>query len=165
MRMASGDMPKSTPALLPYRKSLAGSLLAAREAVMAPIRPSLREAGVTDQQWRVLRVLADEESIDASGLAQAALLHAPSVTRILRELRDRGLIERQSDAKDARRSIIAITTEGRKLVRTTADVTRKMLDEYTERFGVERIAALRSELAAFTTAIAAMAPDSGAAKR
>ena len=84
-----------------YRISIAGTLLAAREAVMAPIRPELRAANVTEQQWRVLRVLADQGSLDAAALAAAALLHAPSLTRILKELTQRGLIARHPDPEDA----------------------------------------------------------------
>lgn len=80
-----------------YTESIAGSLLAAREAVMAPIRPHLRASNVTEQQWRVLRVLADATSLDARGIAEAALLYAPTVTRILKELGERKLIIRHID--------------------------------------------------------------------
>ena len=38
-------------------RNLPRLLLQAREAVMAHTRPSLREHGLSDQQWRVLRVL------------------------------------------------------------------------------------------------------------
>lgn len=139
--------------LLPYRNSLAGTLLAAREAVMAPIRPFLRAAGVTEQQWRVLRVLADEEHIDPSRLAEAALLHAPSVTRILKELVDRALIERRQDPVDGRRSILALTAQGKELVARTAQHTLAMIDQFDGRFGEERIARLRAELAEFAATI------------
>ena len=99
--------------LSPYRDSIAGSLLAAREATMAPIRPLLRAANFTEQQWRVLRVLSDEGPLDIATLATRAMLHGPSLTRILKELGDRGLTHRQLDAKDRRRSIIEITATGR----------------------------------------------------
>lgn len=143
----------SSLSLAPYPQSLAGILLAAREAVMAPIRPELRSANVTEQQWRVLRVLADCKSIDARGIATAALLYPPSVTRILKELAERGLIQRQTDAGDGRRSIIAITAEGRALVNATAAHTLKLLDQYADAFGQARLDALKSEIAAFTAAI------------
>ena len=95
--------------LVEYSQSLAGTLLAAREAVMAPIRPLLRAVNITEQQWRVLRVLADVNALDASAIAEQALLYAPTVSRILRELVDRGLIMRAIDPNDGRRSIISIT--------------------------------------------------------
>lgn len=139
--------------MLPYRISLAGSLLAAREAVMAPIRPHLRDAGVTEQQWRVLRVLSDEGPLDFKTLADRALLHAPSVTRIIKEMVDRGLILRIIDDADKRRSILSLTRSGRDLVLVTAQHTMDVLDSFAARFGVDRLTALRTELQAFADLI------------
>ncbi|MDE3116547.1 MAG: MarR family transcriptional regulator [Pseudomonadota bacterium] len=137
-----------------YRHSLAGTLLAAREAVMAPIRPYLRDAGVTEQQWRVLRVL-DEGDADPTALAEAALLFAPSVTRILKDLVDRDLILRHADPDDGRRSILSLTPAGRALIRKTSRRTIHVLESYADHFGAERLAKLQSELREFARAIAA----------
>ncbi|MET0271309.1 MAG: MarR family transcriptional regulator [Sphingomonas sp.] len=120
---------------------------------MAPIRPHLRDAGVTEQQWRVLRVLSDEGPLDFKTLADHALLHAPSVTRIIRELVDRGLILRILDETDKRRSILSLTRPGRDLVTVTAQHTINVLDMFAERFGPERLAALCSELNAFADTV------------
>lgn len=149
--------------LPPYGVSLAGTLLAAREAVMTPIRPILRSAGVTDQQWRVLRVLGDEGDLDPSTLAACAILHAPSVTRILKELLERGLIERDADEEDGRRSIVRLTSSGFELVQSTAIDTLEVLDTYSQQFGEKRLRALREELVALTLAIG-IAPIRGAGK-
>lgn len=152
----------SSPSILPpYPRSLAGTLLAAREAVMAPIRPVLREAGVTDQQWRVLRVLADAGPLDASGIAELALLYAPSVTRILRELTERGLLSRSTDEADRRRTVISITAQGQALVRRTAEYTGLLLAGYGETFGRERLAHFIAEAAALTQALSGFAPREG----
>jgi homoprotocatechuate degradation regulator HpaR len=148
----------------PYRLSLAGTLLAAREAVMAPIRPSLREAGLTEQQWRVLRVLVDEGDTDPSGLAEAGLLYAPSVTRILKELVDRGLIVRALDPADGRRSIITVTAKGRALVEKTARKTAVILKGYSESFGPERMAALQDELRELVRSIGPAQPGGDGAQ-
>ncbi|WP_091743252.1 MarR family transcriptional regulator [Phenylobacterium immobile] len=149
---------KTRTGLLPYSQSLAGTLLAAREAVVAPIRPSLRAVNVTEQQWRVLRVL-DDGALDPTNLARRALLHPPSVTRILRELLERGLIHRASDASDARRSVVTITDAGRDLVTQAARETLKILTEIEARFGADRVAALRGELAALAQAIESIAAE------
>jgi homoprotocatechuate degradation regulator HpaR len=148
--------------LPPYPRSLAGTLLAAREAVMAPIRPLLREAGVTDQQWRVLRVLADAGPLDASNIAESALLYAPSVTRILRELAERGLVSRSADVADRRRTVVSITAEGRTLVRRTATRTAMLLEGYGKAFGQERLDQFIAEAAALTKALSPFAPGRGA---
>lgn len=157
--LIDGAMPrKFSTGLVPYPHSIAGSLLAAREAIMAPIRPHLRQANVTEQQWRVLRVLADAETLDARSIAEQALLYAPTVTRILKELTDRGLIERSSDPGDARRSIISITVQGQQLVSETAARTKLLLNAYAEEFGVERLEAFRAEAAALTAALEKFRP-------
>ena len=144
---------KRSSGLLPYTESLAGSLLAAREAVMAPIRPHLRAANVTEQQWRVLRVLADAETLDARGIADKALLYPPTVTRILKELLERKLISRSIDPNDARRSVVAITDEGQALVVETAIHTRQLLESYAEAFGQKRIDAFKAEGLALAAAL------------
>lgn len=149
---------KTATGLKPYPTSLAGSLLAAREAVMAPIRPHLRDANVTEQQWRVLRVLADAESLDARGIARQALLYAPTVTRILKELTERKLIERTIDPTDGRRSIISITPEGKRLVTDTARHTKVLLNAYTEAFGSERLERFVAEAQALAATLDTFRP-------
>lgn len=149
---------KNSTGLPPYTQSIAGVLLAAREAVMAPIRPHLRAVNVTEQQWRVLRVLADAETLDARGVANKALLYAPTVTRILKELADRKLIVRHTDPRDARRSIIAITEEGRALVVGAAKHTRLLLDGYGEAFGQARLDAFKAEALALANALEKFRP-------
>jgi homoprotocatechuate degradation regulator HpaR len=146
-------MSKQMRKLPPYRASLAGLLLGAREAVMGPIRPILREAGVSEQQWRVLRVLDDMGPIDPTSLAEAALLHAPSLTRILRELEERALIDRAADPSDGRRSIVELSPAGRGLLRQTSSQTVRKLDEYIAQFGADRMKRLMNDLRALMDTI------------
>ncbi len=68
---------------------------------MAPIRPMLNEAGVTEQQWRVLRVLDGAGPMDLKTLADSALLFGPSLSRIIKDLADRGLVLRKNNPKVA----------------------------------------------------------------
>lgn len=126
---------------------------------MAPIRPVLRDANVTEQQWRVLRVLGERDELDAVKITQMAMLLPPSVTRILRELEERKLVARRPDANDGRRSIVSITPTGRQLMATTARHTRAILDAYAEHFGQERLDNLLKELLALQTAIEPLRPD------
>jgi homoprotocatechuate degradation regulator HpaR len=156
MKTASPPKPASS-GLPPYRSSLAGTLLAAREAVMAPVRPILREIGVTEQQWRVMRVLTDQDECEPSRLARQALLHPPSVTRILKELADRGLVVREADPNDGRRAVLRISPQGRALVLATAKRTAAVFQSYAAVFGRERLTALQQELTALTADIASFA--------
>lgn len=146
-------MTSSRRKLAPYRASLAGTLLAAREAVMGPIRPMLRDAGVTEQQWRVLRVLDDQGQMEPTALAEAALLYAPSVARIVRDLVERGMVVRAPHGADRRRAILTLSPTGAELMHRTSELTMVKLDDYADRFGRERLLQLVAELRALIDAI------------
>src|SRR5258707_12615123 len=103
-----------------FSRSLPVSLLRAAEAVMRQFRPSLRQHGLTEQQWRILRALAAVETIEVTELARVAFLLGPSLSRILRDLEARGLIERKTAKADLRRGVVAISEKGLKLMKLGA---------------------------------------------
>jgi len=150
-------MKKPDSKLPAYSDSLAGTLLAAREAVMAPIRPMLRDAAVTEHQWRVLRVLDDHGFIEPTALADTALLYPPNVARLLKDLVERGLVLRAPHPGDGRRSVLSLSKAGKSLMRRTSVKTVAKLDDYTRQFGQERIEALIGELKALTETIGSAA--------
>jgi homoprotocatechuate degradation regulator HpaR len=97
-------------------RNLPRLLLEAREAVMAHTRPSLREHGLSDQQWRVLRVLG-EHAHEGSGMetgrvAHEAYLLGPSLTGVLSRMERDGLIARERCPQDARRTVVRATEQG-----------------------------------------------------
>ena len=94
-------------------RALPMQLLRAREAVMQRFRPRLRDLGLTDQQGRIMRALAEVEWIDMMELARRCCIHPASLSRIVPRLVERGLLRRRSDARDARRITVALTAKGR----------------------------------------------------
>jgi homoprotocatechuate degradation regulator HpaR len=139
--------------LPPFEQSLAAIMLGSKESVIAPMRPKLREYGITEPQWRVMRVINDRGATDATGLAEVGLLHAPSVTRILKELEERKLIVREPDANDRRRTLVALSPEGRDVVKVISRHVMHVMREYAERFGAQRLEKLGNELRALSAAI------------
>ena len=119
-------------------KSLPIALLRARERVMGPIRGMLSDAGVTEQQWRVLRVLDEEGPMDPTSIAERAVLLLPSLTRILQKLEDKGLITRKRDMTDRRRQIITTTAAGSQIIAANMDTSRDILKKLREQLGQER---------------------------
>ena len=103
-------------AIREFERSLPMALLRAREVVMDRFRPMLREFGVTEQQWRVMRALKGVTEIDVSALAERSCILAPSLSRILRDLTDRGLVARRTTKEDRRVGLISITAAGRRLI-------------------------------------------------
>ena len=136
-----------------FRHSLPMELLRAREAAMARFRPVLREHGLTEQQWRVVRTLADCEPVDASELARRSFLLAPSLTRILQSLEKRKFVKRSSDANDQRRSVLMLTAEGQRLFARVGPDSELRYAEIEAEFGHDRLEALYELLADFYTTL------------
>lgn len=116
-------------------RSLPILLLRAREATMARFRPMLARHGVTEQQWRVLRVLDDAGSLEPTELAVRAAVLPPSLTRIVKTLENRKLVTRAKVKADGRRAVIAIAPAGRALIKELSPERRSIYREIERRFG------------------------------
>ncbi len=84
---------------------------------MGPIRTLLMDAGVTEQQWRVLRLLDEEGPQEPTHIAERACLLLPSLTRILQKLEKKGLVSRRAHPQDRRRQIVEISASGKRIIR------------------------------------------------
>ena len=129
------------------------ALLRTREAVMQHFRPVLSEHALTEQQWRVLRALSSLASIEATQLARLACLLPPSVSRISRDLLERGLIHRSSDPRDQRRSLLSISRKGRAIIATAAPQFETAYATIERRFGSARLLTLQRLLAELESAL------------
>ncbi|KPU97538.1 MarR family transcriptional regulator [Variovorax paradoxus] len=97
-------------------RNLPRLLLQAREAVMAHTRPSLRVHALSDQQWRVLRVLGEHGAVETGRVAREAFILGPSLTGVLARMERDDLITRSRDPADQRRTVVEATPRGMKLV-------------------------------------------------
>ncbi|WP_425291560.1 homoprotocatechuate degradation operon regulator HpaR [Aminobacter anthyllidis] len=129
---------RSSPLLQSTRRSLPMSLLRAREVVMAQFRPILAQHGVSEQQWRVIRVLGEQSPLDATELAERASILAPSLTRIIKALEERKLITRGKVEGDGRRVMLAIAPKGQVLIAEVSPESSAIYDEVQRRIGYER---------------------------
>lgn len=133
--------------------SLPMQLLQAREAAMAHFRPMLRKHGLTEQQWRVIRVLASTRALDAKELARRSMLLAPSLSRILTHLELEGLVARNPDPQDQRRSLLTLTTAGQKKFAAVGPDSEALYGDIEARFGRDKLATLYRLLAELNDAI------------
>jgi homoprotocatechuate degradation regulator HpaR len=151
LKNANGDPVFLQTALMrDFKHSLPMELLKAREATMARFRPMLRRHGLTEQQWRVIRALADCKKISTGELARRSFLLAPSLTRIVQHLEERNIIRRSSDNQDQRRSTFALSAKGRRLFAEVAPDSEALYAEIEEEFGSSRFDELHRLLAEFT---------------
>jgi homoprotocatechuate degradation regulator HpaR len=139
-----------------FSRSLPMSLLRAREAVMRHFRPSLRDHGLTEQQWRILRALASIDAIEVTELARIAFLLGPSLSRILRDLEARRLIERRAAKADLRRGMVSITATGLKLIEVVAPLSEAIYAAITRRYGARKLAELQDMLHALESNLSEM---------
>jgi homoprotocatechuate degradation regulator HpaR len=129
----------NSPALRPSSRSLPMQLMRAREAVMARFRPHLRSHGLTDQQWRIIRLLVEVDALEILDLGKRCCLHPASLSRILPNMDAAGLITRRAHAQDLRRVVVSITPQGRRLFAAAAPGSEQIYAEIAHKIGPERV--------------------------
>ena len=127
-------------------KSLNIVLIQAREALMSHFRPMLNEIGITDQQWRIIRLLAENGTMDFQDLAAQACILRPSLTGILTRLEKVGYVVRLKPSNDQRRVYLKLTGEGEKLHRTTCDQVDARYDVIESVLSKDKLKQLQSLL-------------------
>ena len=123
---------------------------------MKQFRPSLRRHGLTEQQWRILRALAAVEAIEVTELARVAFLLGPSLSRILRDLDGRQLIERRTAKADLRRGVVSISPKGLRLIKVVAPTSEAIYAAITQRYGAQKLAELQDMLVALENGLATL---------
>lgn len=117
-----------------FDHSLPMLLLRAREATMTHFRPILAEHGLTEQQWRVLRVLWEHNDVDAKELAERTLMLQPSISGVIDRLERDGLVERRKDRPDARRTGVRLTRRAKRLYERISPLLEREYADMQARF-------------------------------
>jgi homoprotocatechuate degradation regulator HpaR len=117
-------------------------MLRAREAIMISFRPILAKHGFTEQQWRVIRVLGENGSLDAGQVAFDACILAPSLSRIIGKLEKEKIISRFVDQKDGRRINLVLTSKGEETLKKIVPDMDTIYKAIQKRFGEEKLAQL-----------------------
>lgn len=129
----------SSPGFSKTKRSLPIALLRAREQVMVPIRSMLAQSGVTEQKWRVLRVLEELGEVEPTLIASEACLHLPSLSRILKSMEADGLIQRKEDLEDRRKTMVGISKVGRAILTKHAQQSAEIFAQLEARMGKEKL--------------------------
>jgi homoprotocatechuate degradation regulator HpaR len=156
---STGDGVAARVPMREFSRSLPMLLLRGREAVMRQFRPSLREHGLSEQQWRILRALASIEEIEVTALACTAYLLGPSLSRMLRDLEERRLIQRRVPKADLRRGMVSITAKGLKLIETVAPFSEAIYAEIARRYGARKLGELQEMLRDLESCLLTMPVD------
>ena len=89
-------------------------LLRGRERLLSYFRPILNAHGLTEQQWRILRVLL-EGALEPRQICEVCCISSPSLVGVLTRMRQLGLINRSPVAHDQRRVLVSPTPRARRL--------------------------------------------------
>lgn len=127
--------PTDTGQLRRFEEALPIALLRTREVVMSKFRPHLAEHGMTEQQWRVIRVVQQRPGIDATALSEACCILMPSLSRMLKNLESDGLLMRKKVEGDMRRQIITLTQQGSDLFAQMAPKSEAIYSQIEQEFG------------------------------
>lgn len=121
-------------------------LIQAREALMTQFRPILNQANITDQQWRIIRLLAENGTLDFQDLANKACILRPSLTGILTRLEKAGMAVRLKPSNDQRRVFLKLTQEGEKLYQNIGEKVDERYDAIENVFSKEKLEKLKELL-------------------
>ncbi len=130
---------KAKPPIRPFRQSLPMQLMRARELVMQRFRPHLYAHGLTDQQWRIIRALAEVKSLEIMALGAKCCIHPASLSRTLPKMDAAGILQRRTNEKDQRRMIISLTAKGRRLFERVSPESEPIYLGLTRDVGAARL--------------------------
>ena len=99
----------------PFESSLPMVLYHTLDAVMPPFRGIFASFGLTEQQWRVLRVLWERDARPLLALSEKTLIQAPSLVGVVDRLQRDGLVERRRSRTDRRVVRICLTARSKAL--------------------------------------------------
>ncbi|MFD5158634.1 MarR family winged helix-turn-helix transcriptional regulator [Streptomyces hawaiiensis] len=101
------------PSPTPRRPDDLAQLLTRAERLAARRLQGVLEAeGCSLDAWRVLASLSDGEGHHMTGLAEAAFLPPPTLTKLVDQLVDQNLVHRRVDPLDRRRVLAHLTPRG-----------------------------------------------------
>ena len=132
-----------------FDQSLPMALLRAREIAMGYFRPLLKAHGLTEQQWRVIRVLHEYGEIEFHELSRIAWIQPPSLTGILTRLEKLSLVSRKRSAADQRRLLLSLTPSGLRRFAKVSVESERRYGEIERRLGKPRLESLMTILRDF----------------
>lgn len=112
-----------------FSESLPMLLYGALDSVMPRFRKIFKEFGLTEPQWRVLRVLWEHEEIPFREVAVLTRIPAPSLVGVVDRLNSAGFVDRRRSDEDRRVVFLLATKRARELEKQVVPI---VLETYAE---------------------------------
>jgi len=103
-------------------------------------------SGITEQQWRILRVLYEQGPLDSTTLAEKACLLMPSLTRIVQSMEQKKLVTREAREDDRRRQTVKITMKGTTIIEDNLAEASQIAKRFEKLLGKRQLATLLATL-------------------
>ncbi len=124
-------------------------MLKARDSLMGHFRPILHRFGLTEQQWRILRVLDEHGQLEPREIGDLCQISSPSMAGVLSRMEDVGSIERNRMPGDQRRVNVNLSPQGRILMGEIAPLIDLQYHYIEQTFGKQIFVDLFKVLEAF----------------
>ena len=128
---------------------LAYLLASASRQMRLGIAQSISDEEVSEEHWRILQVLSDEQGRSMGELAELVLLNHPALTKNIDKLVSRGLVQRAADAHDSRKVLVYISDLGLEMVarlKKSVDAHHESIEEV---LGTRKTSQLKKLLESF----------------
>jgi DNA-binding MarR family transcriptional regulator len=123
-------------------------------AVRSRLDDILRPAGISVLQYTALTVLERHPDLSSAQLARNSFVTAQSMADMVVTMQERGLIERHRDPADGRRLVLALTPQGRTLLRRYRPKAAAVESEMLAALTVRQVGELQRSLSACRAALA-----------
>ncbi len=109
----------------------------ARERVIGRFRPLLHAQRITEQQWRIVRLLLESGPLEPRQIGEACNISSPSLAGVLARMANMGLIDRERFDNDQRRVRVSLNARSRALAERLAPRIEAVYAGIEARVGAE----------------------------
>lgn len=116
-------------------RNLPQIFLKARECLMSHFRPILNHYGLTEQQWRILRLLDEHDQLEPRELCEMCQILSASMAGVLARMEETGLVHRARSTEDQRRVFVRLAEKGDELITEIAPLIDQQYQFIEQAFG------------------------------
>jgi homoprotocatechuate degradation regulator HpaR len=129
-------------------------LLRARELMMARFRPLITAEGLTEQQWRVIRALHENGSLEPRQICELCTISSPSLVGVLARMEDLGHVTKTRFDDDQRRVRVSLTEQSAAIVERMAPLLEAQYRALEAHVGEQVVSDLYVAIDALVTELA-----------
>ncbi len=128
------------------QKNIPLLLMRVRELMMSNFRPILTEWNLTEQQWRILRALYEEQTLEPRELCEICCILSPSMAGILKRMEELDLIIKVPSKTDKRRVLVEMAPGVEVMVKKILEANMKAYDLFAKKVGEQLLTDIEESL-------------------